>query len=154
MKWFLGLCKHNNSLVLYNLSFTRRWTFFNLIKCLYIWKKTCKTPNKAIHARSLFPCQDSPGIKVKYTAAVTVKDPLVALMSANLQHDKTTKNGDGTSTYHFIQHIPMSTYLGLDWNWFQSVFNFFDYFNMLVLASKTEDEQFEAIRMPSKVRTF
>ena len=58
---------------------------------------------KAIHARSLFPCQDSPGIKVKYTAAVTVKDPLVALMSANLQHDKTTKNGDGTSTYHFIQ---------------------------------------------------
>ena len=44
---------------------------------------------QAIHARSLFPCQDSPGIKIKYTAAVTVKDPLVALMSANLQHDKT-----------------------------------------------------------------
>merc|ERR1711953_994423 len=65
---------------------------------------------QAIHARSLFPCQDSPGIKIKYTAAVTVKEPLVALMSANLQHDKTEKE-NGQITYEFIQHIPMSTYL-------------------------------------------
>ena len=53
---------------------------------------------QAIHARSLFPCQDSPGIKIKYTAAVTVKDPLVALMSANLQHDK-TESGLFSSTF-------------------------------------------------------
>ena len=66
---------------------------------------------QAIHARSLFPCQDSPGLKVKYTASVTCNDPLVALMSANLQHEKTAKNGDGTSTYHFVQDVPMSTYL-------------------------------------------
>jgi len=66
---------------------------------------------QAIHARSLFPCQDSPGLKVKYTAAVTCVEPLVALMSANLQHDKTAKNSDGTSTYHFVQDVPMSTYL-------------------------------------------
>ena len=55
--------------------------------------------------------QDSPGIKVKYTASVTCADPLVALMSANLQHDKTVKNGNNTSTYHFVQEVPMSTYL-------------------------------------------
>ena len=32
-------------------------------------------------------------------------------MSANLQHDKTVKNGNNTSTYHFVQEVPMSTYL-------------------------------------------
>ena len=43
-------------------------------------------------------------------------------MSANLQHDKTVKNGNNTSTYHFVQEVPMSTYLvaiaGNNWVWF------------------------------------
>ena len=65
---------------------------------------------QAIHARSLFPCQDSPGIKVKYTAVVNVAAPLVALMSANLLHDKTVR-GERVNTFHFSQHVPMSTYL-------------------------------------------
>jgi len=65
---------------------------------------------QAIHARSLFPCQDSPGIKVKYTAVVNVAAPLVALMSANLLHDKTVR-GATRNSFHFSQHVPMSTYL-------------------------------------------
>ena len=37
---------------------------------------------QAIHARSLFPCQDTPAVKFTYNASVTVKKSLVALMSA------------------------------------------------------------------------
>ncbi|KXZ45003.1 hypothetical protein GPECTOR_59g610 [Gonium pectorale] len=40
------------------------------------------TQCQAIHARSLVPCQDSPGAKMSYTAAVRVPQPLTALMSA------------------------------------------------------------------------
>lgn len=65
---------------------------------------------QAIHARSLFPCQDSPGVKVKYTAKVSVAAPLVALMSANLEHGKTQKT-ESINTFYFSQHVPMSTYL-------------------------------------------
>ena len=65
---------------------------------------------QAIHARSLFPCQDSPGVKIKYTAKVSVAAPLVALMSANLQHDKTEKT-DSVNTFYFSQHVPMPSYL-------------------------------------------
>ena len=64
----------------------------------------------SVHARSLFPCQDSPGIKAKYRARISVADPLVALMSANLQTDK-TENVNGMKVYYFIQHVPVSAYL-------------------------------------------
>jgi len=64
----------------------------------------------SVHARSLFPCQDSPGIKAKYRARISVADPLVALMSANLQTEK-TENVNGMKVYYFIQHVPVSAYL-------------------------------------------
>ncbi|MEW5304551.1 MAG: hypothetical protein WDW36_007155 [Sanguina aurantia] len=40
------------------------------------------TQCQAIHARSMVPCQDSPGAKMSYTAAVRVPAELTALMSA------------------------------------------------------------------------
>ncbi len=40
------------------------------------------TQCQAIHARSIFPCQDTPAVKITYSAQVTVPDGLTALMSA------------------------------------------------------------------------
>ncbi|KAI9319681.1 peptidase family M1-domain-containing protein [Dichotomocladium elegans] len=60
-----------------------------------------------IHARSFVPCQDSPGVKVTYSAAVT--SPLRVLMSA-LQ-TKEEDAGDGLTTYHFMQKTTMPSYL-------------------------------------------
>jgi len=42
---------------------------------------------QAIHARTMLPCQDSPGVRVTYAAIVRVANGLVAVMSAeNLSH--------------------------------------------------------------------
>ena len=67
------------------------------------------TQCQAIHARSLLPCQDAPGAKVTYSAAVTVAKPLTALMSA-LRDGDPVDNGD-TRTFKFKQPVAMSTYL-------------------------------------------
>ncbi|KAJ2815458.1 Leucyl aminopeptidase yscIV, partial [Coemansia furcata] len=40
------------------------------------------TQCEEIHARSLFPCQDSPSVKIAYSANIRVPNPLTALMSA------------------------------------------------------------------------
>ena len=37
---------------------------------------------QALHARTMFPCQDTPSVKQTYTALVTVPEALTALMSA------------------------------------------------------------------------
>ena len=56
-------------------------------------------------------------------------------MSANLQHDKTVKNGNNTSTYHFVQEVPMSTYLvAIAGNNF-SLKNFFENFSQVAPLS-------------------
>ncbi|KAG7670978.1 hypothetical protein Ndes2526A_g01234 [Nannochloris sp. 'desiccata'] len=86
------------------------------------------TQCQAIHARTLVPCQDTPGAKFTYTAAVRVPAHLRALMSAlpadldddekpdvasSLQHiplSTTTKNAD-TRVYRFKQPLPISSYL-------------------------------------------
>mmetsp|Transcript_29045 Transcript_29045/g.69403 ORF Transcript_29045/g.69403 Transcript_29045/m.69403 type:complete len:240 (+) Transcript_29045:734-1453(+) len=57
---------------------------------------------QAIHARSFFPCQDTPGVKATYTAAVTVPDGLRALMSAIPLDDGVPRDG-GLRTYRFEQ---------------------------------------------------
>lgn len=65
------------------------------------------TQCQAIHARSLLPCQDTPGAKMTYTCEVTVPErELTALMSAK-------GNGDAPSgrTFKFEQPIPVSSYL-------------------------------------------
>ncbi|KAL7749856.1 Leucyl aminopeptidase yscIV [Sorochytrium milnesiophthora] len=65
---------------------------------------------QAIHARSMLPCQDTPLLKLTYTASVTVPAPLVALMSALRVTDKTQHHGS-RSTYHFEQKTTIPSYL-------------------------------------------
>lgn len=66
------------------------------------------TQNQAIHARSMVPCQDTPGIKVTYTAEITVDKPLVAVMSAV---SVKSEEKDTTTSYFFEQKIQIPAYL-------------------------------------------
>ncbi|CAO3591318.1 unnamed protein product [Absidia cylindrospora] len=63
---------------------------------------------QAIHAQSLIPCQDSPSIKLTYSAQVT--SPLRVIMSA-LERGVTPSGHFGVSTYSFHQPTLMPTYL-------------------------------------------
>ncbi|CAH6721375.1 leucine aminopeptidase 2 [[Candida] jaroonii] len=58
--------------------------------------------SEAIHARSLFPCFDTPGIKGTYN--ITVKSPLNVIISGR----PVSQKGD---IYKFIQPIPIPSYL-------------------------------------------
>jgi len=65
---------------------------------------------KAIHARSLVPCQDTPSIKFKYTSSVTVPSPLVALMSA-IPTGEPNIVDNSSNQYYIHQDIPIPSYL-------------------------------------------
>ncbi|KAG0242233.1 peptidase family M1-domain-containing protein [Mortierella sp. GBAus27b] len=65
------------------------------------------TQCQAIHARSLVPCQDSPSIKLTYSADITA--PLRALMSAVPAGEK--KHENGTTTFKFEQRQRIPSYL-------------------------------------------
>ena len=72
------------------------------------------TQCQAIHARAMFPCQDSPGVKSTYKATVRVPAPLVALMSA--QRVTTGSSGSKStdsevSEFKFTQPVPTPSYL-------------------------------------------
>eukprot|EP00042_Codosiga_hollandica_P053495 m.701133 g.701133 ORF g.701133 m.701133 type:complete len:607 (+) comp58710_c0_seq5:46-1866(+) len=67
------------------------------------------TQCEAIHARTVLPCQDSPGIKCSYEASIKVPTGLTALMSA--YSTRRTDNEDGTTTFQFRQDIPIPSYL-------------------------------------------
>jgi aminopeptidase N len=63
---------------------------------------------QAIHARSLFPCQDSPSIRFTYQANIEVPKPLVAVMAATALGSKV----DGEkNTYSFAMNQPIPSYL-------------------------------------------
>ena len=66
------------------------------------------TQNQAIHARSIVPCQDTPGVKSPYSAEIKVVKPLVVIMSAV---SVSVEESDNTRTYHFHQKIPIPSYL-------------------------------------------
>jgi leukotriene-A4 hydrolase len=65
---------------------------------------------QAIHARSLFPCQDTPSVKFTYDAKVTVNKPLVALMSA-LRIDTPVDISNDSFQYKFEQPVCIPSYL-------------------------------------------
>ncbi|KAK3050642.1 Leucyl aminopeptidase yscIV [Extremus antarcticus] len=87
------------------------------------WLTPAQTSNKkhpymfsqcqAIHARALFPCQDTPDMKSRYT--FNIRSPLPVLASGlptgvkDFQHGKDGK--PGTLLYTFHQAIPMPSYL-------------------------------------------
>ncbi|KAK4308235.1 hypothetical protein Pmani_020082 [Petrolisthes manimaculis] len=63
---------------------------------------------EAIHARSLLPCQDTPSVKMPYTAEVKASSDLVVLMSAL----RDGQNEEGAiTTFRFRQPIPIPSYL-------------------------------------------
>ena len=67
---------------------------------------------QAIHARSLFPCQDSPSVKFTYSATVTCPIELVALMSAcRVETDCNKDSDESQSTFKFEQNIKIPSYL-------------------------------------------
>ncbi|KAJ2747425.1 Leucyl aminopeptidase yscIV [Coemansia sp. BCRC 34301] len=66
------------------------------------------TQCQPIHARSFFPCQDSPSVKIAYSANIRVPKPLTALMSAIA----TGSCADGDSTvFSFEQTTTIPSYL-------------------------------------------
>jgi leukotriene-A4 hydrolase len=64
------------------------------------------TQSQAILARTWLPCQDSPGLRYRYTADVQVPAGMMALMSAT---NPTERSADGR--YSFEMEIPVPAYL-------------------------------------------
>ncbi|KAF7284359.1 hypothetical protein GWI33_022147 [Rhynchophorus ferrugineus] len=60
------------------------------------------------HARSVLPCQDTPGVKTPYTATISAPQEFTVLMSAI--RDGTKKIAGGKLS-HFVQKVPMPSYL-------------------------------------------
>jgi leukotriene-A4 hydrolase len=67
------------------------------------------TQCQAIHARSLVPCQDRCGVKMTYTAVVTVPKWSTAVMSALFEAVDT--KDDANKVYTWKQPVPISSYL-------------------------------------------
>jgi leukotriene-A4 hydrolase len=71
------------------------------------------TQCQAIHARSLLPCMDSPGLKTPYSAKVTAPKWCTVLMSA-LAANYITENAaenPNVNVFHWTQPVPTSPYL-------------------------------------------
>ena len=72
------------------------------------------TQCQAIHARSLLPCQDCPGVKMTYTAQITTPSWATCVMSALSQTPDLKQKEEGkknTNTFYFKQPVPISSYL-------------------------------------------
>jgi len=72
------------------------------------------TQCQAIHARSIVPCQDCPGVKMTYKAVVTVPSWSTCLMSAVMlpeQEEVMSENDADYRKFKFRQSVPVSSYL-------------------------------------------
>ena len=65
---------------------------------------------QAIHARTVLPCQDTPRVRVSYTATVTIPEKLTAVMSAGPAGDRKGEVA-GTRTFLFKMPQPIPPYL-------------------------------------------
>ncbi|PAA93340.1 hypothetical protein BOX15_Mlig009299g2 [Macrostomum lignano] len=65
---------------------------------------------QAIHARSLLPCQDSPGVKATYSAVVRADSRLEVLMSAARMGSE-PDNESAYRLHRFRQSVPIPSYL-------------------------------------------
>ncbi|XP_055883336.1 leukotriene A-4 hydrolase-like [Biomphalaria glabrata] len=65
---------------------------------------------QAIHARSLFPCQDTPSVKFTYTAKIHAPKELTVLMSAKRLGTEPQSSSEMVTT-KFEQNIPIPSYL-------------------------------------------
>jgi leukotriene-A4 hydrolase len=68
------------------------------------------TQFQPIHARTMIPCQDSPMVRATYEAAVTVPEPLTAVMSAGPKGTRVGA-GAGRRTMRFAMPQPIPSYL-------------------------------------------
>ncbi|KAL8906049.1 MAG: hypothetical protein Q9207_002279 [Kuettlingeria erythrocarpa] len=87
------------------------------------WLNPAQTSNKkhpymfsqcqAIHARSLFPCQDTPDVKSTFDFNIRSPLPVIASgLSTGLSDGHASSDGaPGTSLYTFTQSIPIPSYL-------------------------------------------
>jgi leukotriene-A4 hydrolase len=93
-------------------------------KCTALqWLTPAQTSNKkhpymfsqcqAIHARSLFPCQDTPDVKSTYQFKLRSPLPVVAsgLSTGARDYRPGDKTKPGTLLYSFQQDVPMASYL-------------------------------------------
>ena len=65
---------------------------------------------QAIHARSIFPCQDTPSVRFTYSAEVDVPQGLVAAMAAE-QIGVEEATGYGSAVFRFRMPQPIPSYL-------------------------------------------
>uniref|UniRef100_A0A8C5X695 Leukotriene A-4 hydrolase n=1 Tax=Malurus cyaneus samueli TaxID=2593467 RepID=A0A8C5X695_9PASS len=66
---------------------------------------------QAIHCRAIFPCQDTPAVKLTYYAEISVPKELVALMSANRDGEAPDPDDSSQKIYRFSQNVPVPCYL-------------------------------------------
>ncbi|NXD64280.1 LKHA4 hydrolase, partial [Eolophus roseicapillus] len=65
---------------------------------------------QAIHCRAIFPCQDTPAVKLTYYAEISVPKELVALMSANRDGEMPDPEDSSRKIYRFSQNVSAPYY--------------------------------------------
>lgn len=69
------------------------------------------TQAQAIHARSLFPCQDTPAVKAPYTAVVSVEQPYESLCVVMSAQHVASEPSDPKGSKRFHCAVPIPSYL-------------------------------------------